>query len=306
MNTQHRWREQLNPSKTLISVIKLSRPHNVFITFLGVLVGAAVIDPNATRDLYTVLLISIPALAVAAGGYIVNDYYDIEIDRRSKPWRPLVRGDITPRAALTISIALFALGVLISFPLLGIFVGLFVAANTLLTYLYSWRLKRLGLVGNIAVSMLSANSILYGSISYASVQSNIDPKSLGLALIPWLFAFIMSLSREIVKGIEDISGDREQGVRTLAVTRGYVYASLITIALLVFLLAIVALPLIYRWSVGYLALSITSIIIFLASVASIPVSRDMGIAVKRASISRSVSKASLLLGTLAFLVWAIS
>jgi geranylgeranylglycerol-phosphate geranylgeranyltransferase len=271
-----------------------------------VLVGAAVIDPNATRDLYTVLLISIPALAVAAGGYIVNDYYDIEIDRRSKPWRPLVRGDITPRAALTISIALFALGVLISFPLLGIFVGLFVAANTLLTYLYSWRLKRLGLVGNIAVSMLSANSILYGSISYASVQSNIDPKSLGLALIPWLFAFIMSLSREIVKGIEDISGDREQGVRTLAVTRGYVYASLITIALLVFLLAIVALPLIYRWSVGYLALSITSIIIFLASVASIPVSRDMGIAVKRASISRSVSKASLLLGTLAFLVWAIS
>jgi geranylgeranylglycerol-phosphate geranylgeranyltransferase len=296
----------LNPSKTLISVIKLSRPHNVFITFLGVLVGAAVIDPNATRDLYTVLLISIPALAVAAGGYIVNDYYDIEIDRRSKPWRPLVRGDITPRAALTISIALFALGVLISFPLLGIFVGLFVAANTLLTYLYSWRLKRLGLVGNIAVSMLSANSILYGSISYASVQSNIDPKSLGLALIPWLFAFIMSLSREIVKGIEDISGDREQGVRTLAVTRGYVYASLITIALLVFLLAIVALPLIYRWSVGYLALSITSIIIFLASVASIPVSRDMGIAVKRASISRSVSKASLLLGTLAFLVWAIS
>ncbi|GAY26634.1 hypothetical protein ATG_18380 [Desulfurococcaceae archaeon AG1] len=296
----------MNPSKTLISVIKLSRPHNVFITFLGVLVGAAVIDPNATRDLYTVLLISIPALAVAAGGYIVNDYYDIEIDRRSKPWRPLVRGDITPRAALTISIALFALGVLISFPLLGIFVGLFVAANTLLTYLYSWRLKRLGLVGNIAVSMLSANSILYGSISYASVQSNIDPKSLGLALIPWLFAFIMSLSREIVKGIEDISGDREQGVRTLAVTRGYVYASLITIALLVFLLAIVALPLIYRWSVGYLALSITSIIIFLASVASIPVSRDMGIAVKRASISRSVSKASLLLGTLAFLVWAIS
>ncbi|MEM0439912.1 MAG: geranylgeranylglycerol-phosphate geranylgeranyltransferase [Sulfolobales archaeon] len=296
----------MNPSKTLISVIKLSRPHNVFITFLGVLVGAAVIDPNATRDLYTVLLISIPALAVAAGGYIVNDYYDIEIDRRSKPWRPLVRGDITPRAAFTISIALFALGVLISFPLLGIFVGLFVAANTLLTYLYSWRLKRLGLVGNIAVSMLSANSILYGSISYASVQSNIDPKSLGLALIPWLFAFIMSLSREIVKGIEDISGDREQGVRTLAVTRGYVYASLITIALLVFLLAIVALPLIYRWSVGYLALSITSIIIFLASVASIPVSRDMGIAVKRASISRSVSKASLLLGTLAFLVWAIS
>ncbi|MEM2202958.1 MAG: geranylgeranylglycerol-phosphate geranylgeranyltransferase [Sulfolobales archaeon] len=292
--------------KTLISIIKLSRPHNVFITFLGVLVGAAVVDPSATRDLYMVLLISIPALVVAAGGYIVNDYYDIEIDRRSKPWRPLVRGDITPRTALTISIALFVLGVLISFPLLGILVGLFVAVNTLLTYLYSWRLKRLGLVGNIVVSMLSANSIFYGSISYASVKGIIDSKSLGLALVPWLFAFIMSLSREIVKGIEDISGDREQGVRTLAVTRGYIYASLITTALLVFLLAIVALPLIYRWSIGYLALSITSIIIFLASVVSIPASRDIGVAIKRASISRSVSKASLLLGTLAFLVWAIS
>lgn len=294
--------------RTLIPFLKLSRPHNIFITFLGVLVGAVVVDPGAFVAPSLVLLISIPALSVAAGGYIVNDYYDIEIDRRSKPWRPLVRGDISARTALAVSLGLLMLGIVISLLLLGIFVALFVAINALLTYLYSWRLKKLGLVGNICVSILSANSILYGGISYASyatMHGSTDPGSLGLVLIPWLFAFIMSLSREIIKGIEDIRGDMEQGVRTLAVVRGYAYASLVSLALLVSLLAIIALPLIYRWSAGYLALSIVSIAIFLASVVNIYLSHSVTVAIKRASISRSISKASLLLGTLAFLLWAI-
>lgn len=292
-------------SRAVVSLIKLSRPHNVLITFLGVMVGAAVIDPRAIGDLH-VILISIPALAVAAGGYIVNDYYDIEIDRRSKPWRPLARGDIAPNIALAASLSLLILGVALSFPLLGMLVGLFVILNAMLTYLYSWKLKRLGLVGNICVALLSANSILYGGISYASLHSDIDPERISITLVPWLFGFIMSLSREIVKGVEDISGDREYGVRTLAVSRGYAYASTVAALLLVLLLAIVAVPLIYRWSAGYLALSLASIAIFLASVISIALSRDVAEAIRRASMSRSISKASLLMGTLAFLLWAVS
>lgn len=292
-------------ARTPISLLKMSRPHNVLITFLGVLVGAAVADPRALSDLHTVALVSLPALAVAAGGYIVNDYYDVEIDRRSKPWRPLARGDIAPSTALVASISLLLIGVALSLPLLGVLVWLFVIFNAALTYLYSWRLKRLGLVGNICVAMLSANSILYGGISYVALHPEVNPSSLIIILIPWLFAFIMSLSREIVKGVEDISGDREHGVRTLAVSRGHVYASLVAIALLASLLAIVAVPMIYRWSVEYLALAVTSIAMFLASVIPVTLSRGVEEAVRRASISRSVSKASLLLGTLAFLLWAL-
>ncbi len=292
-------------TRALISLLKMSRPHNVLITFLGVLVGAAVIDPKALTDLYTVAIASLPALTIAAGGYIVNDYYDVEIDRKSKPWRPLARGDVAPRTALATSLSLLALGVAVSFPLFGIFVGLFVTINALLTHLYSWKLKRLGLAGNICVALLSANSILYGGISYAAIDNNINLGSIGIVLIPWLFALIMSLSREIVKGIEDIEGDREHGVETIAATRGYLQASLIAIALLISLLAIVAIPLIYRWSLGYLVLSLASIAVFLGSTISIALSRNTIEAIRKASISRSVSKASLLLGTLAFLLWAV-
>ncbi|MEM4971130.1 MAG: geranylgeranylglycerol-phosphate geranylgeranyltransferase [Sulfolobales archaeon] len=286
------------------AVVIITRPHNVLITLLGVVLGALIAEQNAYRDPIWLLISSTPALMIAAGGYIVNDYYDIEIDRKSKPWRPLVRGDISPQTALQLSILLIVLGCVIAFLLLGFIIGVFASFNALITYLYSWRLKRLGLIGNIAVSLLSANSILYGGLIYMLRSGVIE--SLPLLLIPWSFAMVMSLSREIVKGIEDIEGDRAYGIRTIAVTRGYRFASIISTLLLAILLTIVGIPFIIKQSIVYIALATTSIAIFLASTIRIAASKNIGDAIKRASLSRSVSKLSLLLGTIAFITWALT
>lgn len=286
------------------AVVIIARPHNVFITLLGVILGALFVEPNAYRDPAWLLISSTPALMIAAGGYIVNDYYDIDIDRRSKPWRPLVKGDISPQTALLVSILLIVLGCSIAFLLFGAFIGAFVSINALITYLYSWKLKRLGLIGNIAVSLLSANSILYGGLTYMSISERIE--ALPLLLIPWSFAIIMSLSREIVKGIEDIEGDKVYGVRTVAVKRGYRFASITSTFLLTLLLAIVGIPFIIKQSMIYITLATISIAIFLASTIKIAASKNIEDAIKDASLSRSVSKLSLLLGTIAFIAWALT
>lgn len=291
-------------SRAAISLIRLSRPHNLIITLLGVVVGASIVEPGVFRSIQGLLIASVPPILVAAGGYIVNDYYDIDIDRRSKPWRPLARGDIEPSHALVASILLMILGFLASLLISNPLLALFVAANAILTYAYSWRLKRTGFLGNICVSILSANSILYGGLYYA-IESSRDPRWLFEIAVPWVYAFTMSLSREIVKGIEDIAGDSVYGVKTLAVSRGYRYASLAASSLLAILLSIVWMPMMMRYSVAYLALAIVSIIIFLASAILIALSRDISTAVRRASSARSISKLSLLLGTIAFLAWAL-
>lgn len=293
---------------TIVARIKaaviIARPHNVFITLLGVILGALFVEPNAYRDPMWLLISSMPALMIAAGGYIVNDYYDIDIDRKSKPWRPLVKGDISPQTALLVSILLIVMGCAIAFLLFGTFIGVFASINALITYLYSWKLKRWGLIGNIAVSLLSANSILYGGLIYMLISDRI--KVLPLLLIPWSFAFIMSLSREIVKGIEDIDGDKVYGVRTIAVIRGYRFASITSTSLLTLLLTIVGIPFIIKQSIIYITLATISIAIFLASTIKIAASKNIEDAIRVASLSRSVSKLSLLLGTIAFIAWALT
>ncbi len=286
------------------AAVIIARPHNVLITLLGVILGALFVEPNAYRDPMWLLISSTPALMIAAGGYMINDYYDRDIDRKSKPWRPLVKGDISPQTALLVSILLIVVGCAIAFLLFGIFIGVFVSINALITYLYSWKLKRLGLIGNIAVSLLSANSILYGGLTYMLISERI--KVLPLLLIPWSFAIVMSLSREIVKGIEDIEGDKAYGVRTIAVISGYRFASIISTSLLTLLLAIVGIPFIIKQSMIYITLAIISIAIFLASTIKIAASKNIEDAIRVASLSRSVSKLSLLLGTIAFIAWALT
>jgi geranylgeranylglycerol-phosphate geranylgeranyltransferase len=297
--------ELLSIVKSMKALILISRPHNLFITFLGVVLGALVVSPAAASEYLGLLVASIPALAIAAGGYIINDYYDLEIDRKAKPWRPLPRGDLSPGKALRIAIVLIVFGVLIAFLLFNALIGSFAALNAVITYIYSWRLKKLGLMGNIAVSLLSANSILYGGLIYIPGSENHLERFL-IVLIPWSFAMIMSLSREIVKGIEDIEGDKEYGVKTLAVLKGYRASSSLATALLILLLTIVGIPFIIKRSTIYITLAVASILIFLLSTARIIYSKDHYDAIRRAAISRSVSKISLLLGTLAFIAWSLS
>ncbi|MDB5263036.1 MAG: hypothetical protein JWQ14_2317, partial [Adhaeribacter sp.] len=148
---------------------------------------------------------------VAAAGYIINDYYDIKIDAINKPKRLVVGQGVNRRQAMLAHLLLSAIGVLVGFTL-SWSVGLVNAGAVLLLWGYSAQLKMMLLLGNITIAFLSATMLLV-----VAVNLGVDNKAV------WaysLFAFIISLVREIIKDMEDVKGDATFGCRTLPIVAG--------------------------------------------------------------------------------------
>jgi geranylgeranylglycerol-phosphate geranylgeranyltransferase len=189
--------------------VKIIRPFNCFFAALTVFFGAVYFAEvvNYTPIIFAV----ISAVLIAAGGYVMNDFFDIPIDVINKPNRVLPSGKITPRAAYLYAVLLFILGILFGF-LTGnkycVGVAIF---NTFILFFYAKSFKKTILFGNLLVAYSAGSAFIYGGL----VNNNFN-KSLILAV----FAFYYTLIREFIKDAEDISGDSKYNARTLAVVLG--------------------------------------------------------------------------------------
>lgn len=174
----------------------------------AVIIGAAVASETFfTTDVYLAFLV---AFLVCGAGNVINDYFDFEIDRINNPSRPLPSGKISLSAA-----QLYALGLFVSGVALSIFINkyalLIAAFNSLLLYLYAWKIKKTGGISkNFTVSYLVASPFLFGGVAA------------GNALVTLLLALLAGLGnagREIIKDIEDLEGDKKF-IKTLPMTIG--------------------------------------------------------------------------------------
>ncbi|MHB2147856.1 geranylgeranylglycerol-phosphate geranylgeranyltransferase [Calditrichota bacterium LG25] len=181
--------------KYLKNYWQLSRPLNVAIAMITIWV-AAFITPQFHLN-YKLYFAAVIAGLMTAGANIINDLYDIDIDRINKPHRPLPSGRATQKEARVY----FALNYALSFALAA-FCGLPMFMVTfligLLLVYYSSHLKRTVLWGNLAVSLASAIAFIYGAMSVGDWRAGI---------IPAAFAFFFHLGREIVKDMQDLEGD---------------------------------------------------------------------------------------------------
>ncbi len=200
------WHINLQNLKALISI---TRPLNCLITFLTIVVASFI-----CAEVSIIKIILIAAFAgslVNAGGNVINDYYDIEIDKINRPNRPLPSGQMKIKTALTIYIyfTLFAL-VFANHYLSNIAFGI-VALTSVLMFLYSYKLKGIPFVGNFVVAFSTGLAFLFGSVVVENIYCGI---------IPALFAFLISLMRELVKDIEDIEGDKSASISTFPIKFG--------------------------------------------------------------------------------------
>ncbi len=226
--------------KLFLAYVRLIRPLNLFIiAFTLYMVRFCIILP--LRGFYhndiglnesTYALFSLSFLLMAAGGYIINDYYDVEIDIINKPTKLIIGQLILPSNALRTYWIISIFGLIIGFyscikaevPWLA-FIFLFYFIGLLI---YSYKLKSTFLFGNILVSIclgLVPLSGIYIQSQYIIKHSApIDPIEINsLRYLAWgvaLFAFLSTLIREIVKDIEDIEGDAHAGCRTVPITIG--------------------------------------------------------------------------------------
>ena len=185
-------------------------------------------------------LVVILTLLISFAGYIINDFYDRKIDEINKPGLNLFSR--FNRTHLLLLYAVFNIsGIFLGFYLAKIsfqnIMGWLVAVIVILLWLYSARYKRYLLLGNIIVSFLSAmvviivwlfeffkfRSVNDYTIEYYEIIMTINV----LILFYALFAFILSLIREIVKDIEDMEGDAQAHCKTLPIVAGVKISKLI-------------------------------------------------------------------------------
>lgn len=156
-------------------------------------------------------LLSLSTVFLAAAGYIINDYYDVKIDYVNKPNRVIV-GKVLKRRVVLFSHSLLnftAIGI-------GFYLNWEIAAihftSAFLLWLYSNQLKRLPFIGNLTVAFLTGISISIVSIYFGQKAILIN--------IYAVFAFSISLIREIIKDMEDWKGDATFGCKTLPIIFG--------------------------------------------------------------------------------------
>ncbi len=193
------------------AVLKLTRFGNLTIIGLAQYFTAAfLIDKSIVFD-FELFLLSCSTILIAAAGYIINDYYDVKIDFINKPERVVIGRSIARRYAILFHVALSFLGILIG-AYLSLRVGALNILSVFLLWLYSNNLKRLPIIGNVAVAFLTGLSIYMVEVYYRTGNS--------LILIYSSFAFFMTLIREIIKDMEDLKGDNTFGCKTLPIIWG--------------------------------------------------------------------------------------
>jgi 4-hydroxybenzoate polyprenyltransferase and related prenyltransferases len=186
---------------------------------------------------------------------ITNDYFDLEVDRVNHPGRPLPSDRITV-PELVILTVLFTIAGLAAATLLGPLMLAIAAALWVSGILYNWKLKETGLPGNTIVALSVAATFVSGGVSVGQTSNG----------VVWLFgvlAFIFDFAEEIAAGAMDVEGDKLRSARTLAVTRGRVFALRVSCLLYAVFIVVSFLPYVLSWlGTAYLALvSITNALV---------------------------------------------
>ncbi|NVO03461.1 MAG: geranylgeranylglycerol-phosphate geranylgeranyltransferase [Bacteroidetes bacterium] len=176
-------------------------------------------------------LLVLSTVLITAAGYVINDYFDLRIDRINKPDKIILGKKISRRKAILIHTIFSLFGILlgfyVAFSVGAIKLGFINAVITVLLWFYSAKYKQKFLIGNVIVSILSAFVIIIVWLFefFALIKSGTmfftASKSIFIYIMAYAaFAFLITLIREIIKDIEDIKGDSITGCRTVPIVLG--------------------------------------------------------------------------------------
>jgi 4-hydroxybenzoate polyprenyltransferase len=248
-------------------------PNLIFIAITQLLFWFCIIQPFQIQQPETHLYIDIDILyriigasvLIAAGGYIINDYFDLNIDRINKPDKLVIGSRIRRRWAIVWHLLMSSIGLYLSFSVDGL-IGMLNLIAILMLWFYSTTFKKQLLIGNVIISLLTAWVILILYVAeiphllrsgIPAGYSDLLRKIFKYAVMYAGFAFIISLVREVVKDIEDRDGDARYGCRTMPIvwgipaTRVFVLVWLTVIFCCLVVLQVYALQLQWWWFTAY-------------------------------------------------------
>lgn len=255
--------------KLLVAFLRLIRLLNLlFIAMTQVLFQYAIVQPILNQMDYQTLtnlqfsLLVLSSVLIAAAGYIINDYFDLNIDLINKPDKLVVEKHIRRRWAILWHMGLSVLGVLISLYLSwktgAWWLGIANFGCVMALWFYSTTFKKKMLSGNIIISLMTAWVVLVigllslqmmtlrvGEHGVLVVFGNFQSKLMRLTLLYAGFAFIISVIREVIKDMEDLPGDERYGCRTMPIVWGINASKVFSATWLVVLIAALVIVQVY-------------------------------------------------------------
>ncbi len=260
--------------------LKLVRWPNLIFIVLTQLLFYYCIDKPIYQSAYSgprIFWLITASVLIAAAGYIINDYFDLNIDRINKPSQNVIDRLISRRWAIVWHLSLSFLGIIATVIAVSGHKWYLIIANTvcvILLWLYSTSFKRKFLIGNIIISLLTAWTVLVLFFAEVPFSAAFSVKSYGViqffrrAFLYGGFAFAINLIREAMKDVEDMAGDARYECKTLPIVAG-INATKIYIAvwLVVLIAALIILQLYimqfgWWWAIAYCILFIIAPLIY--------------------------------------------
>ena len=213
----------------MTAFFKLIRIQNlIFLAFIQFIMRQVILMPilqkygfEISQNNTPIILLILATVFIAAGGYVLNDYFDIRIDKINRPEKLIVTNEISKRTAMLLHQILTGIGIAA-----GLLLAYYTRSFTLafifivipgLLWFYSASYKRQFLTGNLIVAFLAAMAVLVVAITEVAVLRKEYANLIFETPIPgqfygWLggfalFSFLTTWIREIIKDIQDEAGD---------------------------------------------------------------------------------------------------
>ena len=270
--------------KLIIAFLRLVRwPNLVMIAVTQVLFYFSLVEPlyekgiNSHFEKFHFLLLIIASVLIAAAGYIINDYFDLNIDQVNKPERTVIDKIIKRRWAIVMHLFFSFTAIIISFYIdfnsATFWLGISNIICAFLLFGYSISLKKKLLWGNILISALTAWVIIVCFLCYyhsfycsSCNRSFLDLYNNRFIRISFLyagFAFVISLIREVVKDLEDIDGDAKYGCRTMPIAWGIPASKVFVAVWLVVLIGMISIVQFYVLQFGWIWSAVYCIVLII-------------------------------------------
>jgi 4-hydroxybenzoate polyprenyltransferase len=243
-----------------LALLRLIRwPNLLMVAFAQVLIRQCLLvpllkqmdmEPQLSMPMFVMLVLA--TVFIAAGGYIINDYFDRDLDRINRPQTFIIGRVIWPRQAmawyLVFTITGLLLGTWVAVRAEELFLGIIFFMASGLLWFYSNTYKHELLLGNILVALMTALVPFLVVLfelplllrHYGTVFKPISPYLMIWVLGFSLFAFMLNLVREIIKDVEDFEGDKAYGKNTIPVKWGFGPARWISVIILLLTMLLLA------------------------------------------------------------------
>ncbi|PJA97765.1 MAG: hypothetical protein CO128_10800, partial [Ignavibacteriales bacterium CG_4_9_14_3_um_filter_30_11] len=182
------------------------------------------------------LLAAISESLTFSAGNIINDIFDLEIDKINRPDRVLPKGDITKNLAGIIYLLFVLLAIYISYNINPLVFKIILITNIIL-FLYSFIIKKMILIDNVIVALIVGSAFVVASASVGNINAG---------YIPFVFALLINFAREIVKDMEDIKGDSASGFKSFPSVFGFANSKIMILISTVLLIIITFYPYIFK------------------------------------------------------------